>query len=57
MGGRLPLRASKDGFVRSAVLTIPPLSGKTLTRTLVRGITDLILLIPSELELILINSN
>ena len=48
MGRILSVRPSKDGLVRSAVLAIPPLSGKTLTRTVVRGITDLILLIPSE---------
>ena len=48
MGRVINTRPSKDGLVRSVTILIPPLPGKKETRTVVRGITDLVLLIPSE---------
>ena len=50
MGRVSSVSPSQDGLVRSVTLSIPPLPGKDQSRSIVRGITDLILLIPSELH-------
>ena len=39
---------SRDGLVRKVSLCIAPLPGKSQNRTIIRGITDLVLLIPSR---------
>ena len=47
MGRVTATSPSQDGLVRTVTLVIPPLPGKSQTRSIVRGITDLILLIPA----------
>ena len=42
------VRPSQDGLVRSASVDLPPIPGRNQIRTLVRGITNLVLLVPSE---------
>ena len=48
MGKVTSVRPSRDGLVRSVVLTIPPLPGNKGHRVIIRGVTDLVLLIPSD---------
>ena len=48
MGRVITTTRSNDGLVRKVTLTICPLPGKTKNRSIVRGITDLVLLIPAQ---------
>ena len=48
MGRVSSIIPSKDGLVRNATLCISPLPGQKRCRSIIRGITDLVLLIPSK---------
>ena len=48
MGRVVSAPQSKDGLVRKVELSIPPLPGKSSNRKIIRGITDLVMLIPAE---------
>ena len=48
MGRVISGKKSSDGLVRSATICVPPLQGRVQNRLLTRGITDLVLLIPSK---------
>ena len=41
-------KPSSDGLVRKVILTLPPLPGRTSTRSVERAVTDLVLLLPNE---------
>ena len=47
MGRVFYVKPSKDGLIRTVTLTLPPLSGSNVTRTQIRCIHDLVLLVPS----------
>ena len=43
-------KPSSDGLVRKVILTLPPLPGRTSTRSVERAVTDLVLLLPNSAQ-------
>ena len=43
-------KPSSDGLVRKVILTLPPLPGRTSTRSVERAVTDLVLLLSKEAQ-------